>query len=249
MNFGPGMTDAIVAEVPSRVGLQEHRKGSATVRYMTQQNSMHSVERSRSPLTSFSGAGRMSGKSVAKSSRSQVRRMTSRAFPSSERYCYEMLKDQPGLRPAPYLASRGMKWIQHFAKPGRSDAAPLDYIRQSHVTSSRKACQKRDKPNSDLERQDSRSEVRCQSTAALERIVATGDQRNPSLARHSTGGSLRVHFHAQARLLAQPHLLQVSPLGPAPPPGSIKTGAKGLPCETALWLIHQQRKLNDRLRT
>src|SRR6516162_4109982 len=30
---------------------------------------------------------------------------------------YEMLKDQPGLRPAPYLASRGMKWIQHYAKP------------------------------------------------------------------------------------------------------------------------------------
>src|SRR5437868_1011837 len=28
---------------------------------------------------------------------------------------YEILKDQPGLRPAPYLASRGMKWIQHFA--------------------------------------------------------------------------------------------------------------------------------------
>jgi predicted DNA-binding protein (MmcQ/YjbR family) len=46
---------------------------------------------------------------------------------------YEMLKDQPGLRPAPYLASRGMKWIQHFAKPGLSDAALRDYIRQSHV--------------------------------------------------------------------------------------------------------------------
>jgi hypothetical protein len=46
-------------------------------------------------------AGRMSGKSVAKSSQSQVRRMTNRAFPSSERHCYEMLKDQPGLRPAP----------------------------------------------------------------------------------------------------------------------------------------------------
>jgi predicted DNA-binding protein (MmcQ/YjbR family) len=45
---------------------------------------------------------------------------------------YEMLKDQPGLRPAPYLASRGMKWIQHFAKPGLSDAALRDYIRQSH---------------------------------------------------------------------------------------------------------------------
>ena len=55
-------------------------------------------------------------------------------------------------------------------------------------------------------------------------------QRNQSLARHSTVGPLRVHLHAQARLLAQPHrglLLQVRPLGPAPHPGSIKTGAKG----------------------
>jgi predicted DNA-binding protein (MmcQ/YjbR family) len=46
---------------------------------------------------------------------------------------YEMLKEQPGLRPAPYLASRGMKWIQHFAKPGLSDKALRDYIRQSHA--------------------------------------------------------------------------------------------------------------------
>jgi len=46
---------------------------------------------------------------------------------------YEMLKEQPGLRPAPYLASRGMKWIQDFAKPGLSDAALRDYIRQSHI--------------------------------------------------------------------------------------------------------------------
>jgi predicted DNA-binding protein (MmcQ/YjbR family) len=45
---------------------------------------------------------------------------------------FEMLRDQPGLRPAPYLASRGLKWIQHFAKPGLSDAALRDYIRQSH---------------------------------------------------------------------------------------------------------------------
>jgi predicted DNA-binding protein (MmcQ/YjbR family) len=45
---------------------------------------------------------------------------------------YEILKVQPGLRPAPYLASRGMKWIQHFAKPGLSDSALRDYIRQSH---------------------------------------------------------------------------------------------------------------------
>ena len=56
---------------------------------------------------------------------------------------YEMLEDQPGLRPAPYLASRGMKWIQHFAKPGLSDAALRDYIRQSHVIVSQGLSKKR----------------------------------------------------------------------------------------------------------
>jgi predicted DNA-binding protein (MmcQ/YjbR family) len=45
---------------------------------------------------------------------------------------YEMLKDMPGLRPAPYLASRGMKWIQHYARPGLPDSELRDYIRQSH---------------------------------------------------------------------------------------------------------------------
>ena len=45
---------------------------------------------------------------------------------------YEMMKDQPGLRPAPYLASRGMKWIQHYARPGLADAELKDYLRESH---------------------------------------------------------------------------------------------------------------------
>jgi predicted DNA-binding protein (MmcQ/YjbR family) len=45
---------------------------------------------------------------------------------------YEMLKRQPGLRPAPYLASRGMKWIQHYAEPGLSDEELKDHIRQSY---------------------------------------------------------------------------------------------------------------------
>ena len=45
---------------------------------------------------------------------------------------YEVLKEQPGLRPAPYLASRGMKWIQHYEKPGLSDKGLKDYLRQSH---------------------------------------------------------------------------------------------------------------------
>ena len=45
---------------------------------------------------------------------------------------YEMMRDQPGLRPAPYLASRGMKWIQHYARPGLVDADLKDYLRESH---------------------------------------------------------------------------------------------------------------------
>jgi predicted DNA-binding protein (MmcQ/YjbR family) len=45
---------------------------------------------------------------------------------------YEMLKDQPGLRPAPYLASRGMSWIQHFGAPGLSDEDLRAYLRESH---------------------------------------------------------------------------------------------------------------------
>ena len=52
-------------------------------------------------------------------------------FKTSE-IAYEALKQRPGLRPAPYLASRGMKWIQHFAEPGLSDEESKDHIRQSH---------------------------------------------------------------------------------------------------------------------
>ena len=45
---------------------------------------------------------------------------------------YEMLKDQPGLRPAPYLAARGMKWIQHHGEPGLADGDLREYLRESH---------------------------------------------------------------------------------------------------------------------
>ena len=44
----------------------------------------------------------------------------------------EILKEQPGLRPAPYLASRGMTWIQHYAEPGLSDEDLKVYIAESH---------------------------------------------------------------------------------------------------------------------
>jgi predicted DNA-binding protein (MmcQ/YjbR family) len=46
---------------------------------------------------------------------------------------YDILQERPGLRPAPYLASRGMKWIQHYASPGLSDEELKDYLRQSHL--------------------------------------------------------------------------------------------------------------------
>jgi predicted DNA-binding protein (MmcQ/YjbR family) len=45
---------------------------------------------------------------------------------------FEILKALPGLRPAPYLASRGLTWIQHYAEPGLGDAELADYLRESH---------------------------------------------------------------------------------------------------------------------
>lgn len=46
---------------------------------------------------------------------------------------WEVLRDAPGCRPAPYLASRGMKWIQSFDKPGLSDRELKAYLKQSHA--------------------------------------------------------------------------------------------------------------------
>lgn len=45
---------------------------------------------------------------------------------------YDILKEQPGCRPAPYLASRGMKWIQRVSDEAVDDAALGDYIAESH---------------------------------------------------------------------------------------------------------------------
>jgi predicted DNA-binding protein (MmcQ/YjbR family) len=45
---------------------------------------------------------------------------------------YDILKDQSGLRPAPYLASRGMTWIQRNSPESMDDAALKDYLRESH---------------------------------------------------------------------------------------------------------------------
>jgi predicted DNA-binding protein (MmcQ/YjbR family) len=42
------------------------------------------------------------------------------------------LPSVPGLRPAPYFASRGMKWIQQHAKPGFDDATLCHHIEESY---------------------------------------------------------------------------------------------------------------------
>jgi predicted DNA-binding protein (MmcQ/YjbR family) len=45
---------------------------------------------------------------------------------------FDLLKEQKGLRPAPYLASRGMAWIQRTGPGSMDDAALKDYLRESH---------------------------------------------------------------------------------------------------------------------
>ena len=46
---------------------------------------------------------------------------------------FEMLKAVPGVRPAPYLASRGLKWLQWLDETTLDGQALRDYVRQSHA--------------------------------------------------------------------------------------------------------------------
>ncbi len=45
---------------------------------------------------------------------------------------FEILRDHPGCRPAPYLASRGMKWVQRYKKSGLSVSKLKRHIADSH---------------------------------------------------------------------------------------------------------------------
>ena len=45
---------------------------------------------------------------------------------------FEILPDMDGIRPAPYLASRGMKWVQHYAEPGLSEIELRNHITYSY---------------------------------------------------------------------------------------------------------------------
>ncbi|WP_323780498.1 MmcQ/YjbR family DNA-binding protein [Leisingera sp.] len=45
---------------------------------------------------------------------------------------FEVLQERTGVRPAPYLASRGMKWLQHYDAPGLTDAELREQITISY---------------------------------------------------------------------------------------------------------------------
>ncbi len=45
---------------------------------------------------------------------------------------FSLLKEQTGCRPAPYLASRGMLWIQRTSDESVSDPDLKGYLRESH---------------------------------------------------------------------------------------------------------------------
>ncbi len=45
---------------------------------------------------------------------------------------FQILGDQHGFRPAPYMASRGMKWIQQYAAADASDEELRYYLNESY---------------------------------------------------------------------------------------------------------------------
>jgi len=45
---------------------------------------------------------------------------------------FEILSNHLGYRPAPYLASRGMKWIQQYDAPAEADEELKYYLTESH---------------------------------------------------------------------------------------------------------------------
>jgi predicted DNA-binding protein (MmcQ/YjbR family) len=52
-------------------------------------------------------------------------------FKTSE-YDFLFLSDEPGYRPAPYLASRGMKWIQQHDAADTEDDELIYYLKESY---------------------------------------------------------------------------------------------------------------------
>lgn len=46
---------------------------------------------------------------------------------------FELLSQQEGFQPAPYLASRGMKWVQYTGHPAVDDAELHEHLEDSHL--------------------------------------------------------------------------------------------------------------------
>lgn len=58
---------------------------------------------------------------------------------------FDILKEMPGLRPAPYLAPRGGKWIQMHDEPGLSRDDLVAYLEKSHELAGLSLTRKRQK--------------------------------------------------------------------------------------------------------
>ena len=46
---------------------------------------------------------------------------------------FEILHTHPGIRPAPYLASRGLTWLQQYEAPGLSDDQLKAHLKDSYA--------------------------------------------------------------------------------------------------------------------
>jgi predicted DNA-binding protein (MmcQ/YjbR family) len=53
------------------------------------------------------------------------------AFKASQ-LSFDLLKDKPGIRRAPYLASRGLLWLRRCTAETLTDTVLKDYLRESH---------------------------------------------------------------------------------------------------------------------
>ena len=58
---------------------------------------------------------------------------------------FEILRDEPGFRPAPYMAARGMKWIQQYDAPESADEQLKYYLSESHRIVSKGLTKKKQK--------------------------------------------------------------------------------------------------------
>jgi predicted DNA-binding protein (MmcQ/YjbR family) len=58
---------------------------------------------------------------------------------------YHILKEEPGFRPAPYMAARGMKWIQYYDAACERDDELFYYIQTSHRLASLNLSKKKQK--------------------------------------------------------------------------------------------------------